>query len=237
MIHFSIDDTINIFKNLTLGEYSSCFEEPTLLFFKRLNEKYGLKVSLYCFFEEDSGFNLSEVTDKFKEEFRANSKWLRFGFHALNRKSDYSSENTGKFIYDAELVYHNLERITGKESLTYDVRLGFAKGNECCIREFRKKYPFFNVLYGVDDERVEYYLSSEENNILLTKGYIYEYRVGICIKLSELRLEKQKDLKEYLKTMPLRDYYAFFTHEVYLSEERIKENIIELCKYADEFII
>ena len=46
MVHFSVDDTIAIFENLTKVNYSSCFEEPTLKFLKSLNEKYGLKVYL-----------------------------------------------------------------------------------------------------------------------------------------------------------------------------------------------
>ena len=64
MIHFSVDDTIDVFKNLTFKKYISCFCEPTLAFFKKLNEKYGFKVSLYCFFEDDFGFNLSKCTEK-----------------------------------------------------------------------------------------------------------------------------------------------------------------------------
>ena len=76
MIHFSVDDTITIFENLTKENYNSCFEEPTLAFLKKLNEQYGLKVSMYCFFESASGFNLSD-TNSAKTAIGSNSVFTR----------------------------------------------------------------------------------------------------------------------------------------------------------------
>lgn len=235
MIHFSVDDTIAIFENLTKGEYTSCFEEPTLLFLKKLNEQYGLKVSLYCFFESNSGFCLSEATSKFKDEFKENNHWLRFGFHAFNRESKYDDYEAEKFILEAEKVYDNLYRIVSSDAVVYDVRLGFAKGNINCIKAFKNKYSLFQTLYGVDDNRIEYYLSQEENDILLDNGTFYESRAGINIKLSELRIEKQTDMVEYMKKMPPREYYAFFTHEQFFGDEKTRKRIIQLCEFADGF--
>lgn len=235
MIHFSIDDTIAVFENLTKGNYSSCFEEPTLSFLKKLNEKYGLKVSMYCFFESESGFCLSDATSKFKDEFRENHNWLRFGFHALNKKSKYTDYNEDGFISESEKVYDNLNRIVSPEAVIYDVRLGFAKGNLECVKAFKNRYPSFENLYGADDDRIEYYLTPEENDILLDKGSFYESKAGINIRLSELRLEKQEDLANYLKNMPPREYYAFFTHEQCLSNENTGKRLIELCEYAETF--
>lgn len=235
MIHFSVDDTIIIFENLTKGKYISCFEEPTLLFLKKLNEQYGLKVSIYCFFESDSGFCLSEATSKFRDEFKENNHWLRFGFHAFNSKSKYGCCEADEFISEAEKVYENLYRIVSSSAIVYDVRLGFATGNINCIKAFKNKYPLFQTLYGVDDNRVEYYLSQEENDILLDNGIFYESRAEINIKLSELRIEKQTDIVEYMKKMPPCEYYAFFTHEQFFYDEKIREKMVELCKFANAF--
>lgn len=236
MIHFSVDDTINIFYNLTKEEYTTCFEEPTLAFLKKLNELYGLKVSLYCFYESQYGFTLSKATSKFKGEFTDNSHWLRFGFHAYNHKSEYNDYEADKFISEAEKVYDNLYRIVSSDAVVYDVRLGFATGNLECIKSFKNKYPLFKTLYGVDDSRIEYYLSQKENDILMNYGAFYDRKSEINIKLSELRLEQQTDMADYMKTMPTREYYAFFTHEKYLSDERIMKRIVELCEFDEEFI-
>lgn len=236
MIHFSVDDTIAIFENITKRNYNSCFEEPALSFLKKLNEQYGLKVSMYCFFESKSGFSLSEATAKFKDEFKENSHWLRFGFHAKNSESKYDDYEADKFITEAEKVYNNLYRTVSSDAIVYDVRLGFAKGNIDCIKAFKNKYHLFQILYGVDDNRIEYYLSPEENDILLDKGLFYENKAKINIKLSELRLEEQTNMIEYMEKMPSYDYYAFFTHEHFLNDEKIRKRMIELCEFADGFI-
>ncbi len=48
-VHFSVDDTIWLFENLSRFGYGSIFEQPTLAFFKDLHDRFGLRVSFYCF--------------------------------------------------------------------------------------------------------------------------------------------------------------------------------------------
>lgn len=82
-IHFSVDDVITCFENLTRNEkkYGSAFDEPFFAYIKLLHEKYDAKVSLYCFYEKE-GFSLAECTERFSDDFKASSDWLKFGFHA-----------------------------------------------------------------------------------------------------------------------------------------------------------
>lgn len=82
-IHFSVDDVINCFENLTRNEkkYESAFDEPFFAYIKSLHEKYNVKVSLYCFYEKE-GFSLKDCTEKFADNFKTSSGWLKFGFHA-----------------------------------------------------------------------------------------------------------------------------------------------------------
>lgn len=237
MFHFSVDDTIDILKRLTHENYTSCFEEPVLAFFKELHLKYGLKASLYCFYENDEGFNLSMCTDKFKNEFYENSDWLSFGFHAKNRKSDYSGYSGCDFLREVKLVYDNLYEIVSKKAITFNVRLGFGKGNEECIKAFKENYPSFEILYGVDDKRIEYHLTEKENDILLNEGEYYHEATGITVKLSEPRLEKQPLTEDYLKGLKENEAYIFFTHEVHLEREEIKEKLVRLCEFSNGFTL
>ena len=84
-LHFSVDDTIGIFQDLTWNEnkYESIFDNDILKFFKKCHERYGLKVSLYCYYENED-FNLSMVPNVYIEEFTSNADWLQFGFHYRN---------------------------------------------------------------------------------------------------------------------------------------------------------
>ena len=51
-IHFSIGDVIDIFADITHNSYNSIFENKTLKYLKELNELYGSKFSMYCFYEK-----------------------------------------------------------------------------------------------------------------------------------------------------------------------------------------
>ena len=86
-IHFSIDDSNDIFADLTAHSdyYDSIFQNQKLRYVKDLHDKYGIVVSFYVFYSwnvEKGMFSLSECTNRFKDEFTENAGWLRFGFHA-----------------------------------------------------------------------------------------------------------------------------------------------------------
>ena len=76
---FTVDDNVRFFKEITERDYASIFEHPYLAMYKRLHGKYGLSVQLNLFYEMPS-FNLTEMTDKYAEEWRENSDWLKQSF-------------------------------------------------------------------------------------------------------------------------------------------------------------
>ena len=51
IINFSIDDCIEIFRDITINNYNSLFESDYFSFFKELHDKYDAKISLYSFVE------------------------------------------------------------------------------------------------------------------------------------------------------------------------------------------
>lgn len=87
-VHFSIDDVNAVLRDLTENEkkYDSLFEQKFFKYLRNLNERYGAKITLYCFYELNA-FCLADCTEKFKEEFSASSEWLKFGYHAYNGSS------------------------------------------------------------------------------------------------------------------------------------------------------
>lgn len=91
-IHFSFDDVINVFEDLTknAGHYNSIFDNPFFSKLKVLHELYGAVFSLYCF-QVSGTFNLDNTTTKFKGEFHNNSDWLKIGYHAYDAGT-YESE-------------------------------------------------------------------------------------------------------------------------------------------------
>lgn len=236
MIHFSVDDSIEVFQYLTKNNCDSIFDYPALKYFKELNDEYGFKVSMYCFYEKDD-FNLSMCTDKYQKEFEENAHWLKFGFHALNEITKYFDCDAKTFREDLLKVVNSLKRIVSETSITYDVRLGFGQGNRDCIKAMKECFDEFHVLYGVDDRRVVYYLSEEENKRYLDKGLFYDDAIGITIRNCERRLESSTDFVEKIKQIDTEHIHPFFTHEICLENIRVLNYIKKLCESGQQFIL
>ena len=51
IIHFSIDNCIEMFRDITINNYNSIFENKHFNLFKELHNKYNACISLYTFIE------------------------------------------------------------------------------------------------------------------------------------------------------------------------------------------
>jgi len=116
---FSVDDNIWFLRDLSCGDYTSVFDHPYLAFYKSLHDKYHAKIQLNIYYETE-GFDLSEMTDRYKEEWQKNSNWLRFSFHG---RSDvgyppYIDSSYNEFYEDFTAVNREIIRFAGEESLS-----------------------------------------------------------------------------------------------------------------------
>ena len=95
----SSDDNIRFLMELNAGDYRSIFDHPYLAVYKKAHDRYGAQVHLnlfYAFDETARGcfskphpyFDLSMMTDRYKEEFRANADWLKLAFHSRSEFPD-----------------------------------------------------------------------------------------------------------------------------------------------------
>jgi len=93
-VFFYIDDVIWIFRDLTRKNPKSIFDNPFLTVMKKAHDEYGLKVQLNVFYRTDfyygnDEFTLADMTDSYKSEWKNNSDWLKFSFHAKQEFPDY----------------------------------------------------------------------------------------------------------------------------------------------------
>lgn len=115
------DDTIRCLEYLNRDHPASVFDNPFFAIHKRLHDKYGFKVQFNLFFQNVTGtFNLGMMTADYKEEFEANSDWLKFGFHARQEFPDFPHLNSTyeQTSTDFEDVSNNIVRFAGKKCLT-----------------------------------------------------------------------------------------------------------------------
>ena len=238
--HLSFDDTISLFEDLTINNYKSVFQNDTLKWVKKLHDEYGVKVSFYCFYEDD-GFDLSKVPVKYKNEFEANSDWLRFGFHSLNSSTTYGGKNsygtdTGTIGNDYEQTIKALSNIVGEKSIDNVVRLSSFQGTAEEVEQLTSSgnQPITGLLTA-DDARQSYFLDDKDNN------YIYDHdeleQDELTFFSTDLRVEFVDNVDEKIKEFSntswnnqLQDMIVF-THEWELDSEN-KQKTEELIKWA-----
>lgn len=120
-----IDDIIWSMHDLYINEnvYTSLFDSPFFALFKRLHSDFGTKVQMNVYYTDitdhyKDGFNITMLSDKYKNEFIANSHWLRLTPHAhddtahIYRDAPYSVVKR-----DHDLVTKELIRIAGRETV------------------------------------------------------------------------------------------------------------------------
>lgn len=237
-IHFSIDDTILIFKDLTekQDKYSSIFDNYTLGFLKKMHDEYGMSVSMYCWYEDNDGFDLSSCSKKYKQEFENHSDWLKFNFHSFNSDQDLKLVDYSTFVSQFDLFKYSLEEIVGNKSWDSFTRLHLFHGNQDIISYMVSNG--INGFYTADDNRTSYGLNDNEmaviNNdrILNNSGTIY--------KKTDIRLDNSDNVFYEFYKFKWNDVTTeVFTHEWLLNTPKSKSifKIEEMCSYSKHYNI
>ena len=134
----SIDDGVWFLQDIARNQekYRTIFDSPYLSLLKKLHEEYGTKfhINIYNEFPEHGGFELSEMTDRFKEEWMSVNDWLTLHFHA---KADspgypYSIADRKTVFTDCKQVMDQVERFAGYRGAV--TTLHFAETTEDGVR-------------------------------------------------------------------------------------------------------
>ena len=149
----SSDDNILFLADITYNKdkYKSIFENPYLAVYKKAHDLYGAKVHLNLFYEfsgeaktffkkDRPDFDLSMMTDKFKDEWKANSDWLKLSFHAKSEKPDapYKNATAEEVTRDCILVSREILRFAGPEVMSPVTTIHWGEANENVVRAMRE---------------------------------------------------------------------------------------------------
>lgn len=146
----SSDDNILFLKELTEGDYKSIFEHPYLAVYKKAHDLFGAKVHLNLFYAFDETaqrafsknrgyFDLSMMTDRYKDEFIENSDWLKLAFHAKSEFPDrpYKFASETKIREDYLSICREICRFAGRECIPNSTTVHWGEANREVVRALR----------------------------------------------------------------------------------------------------
>ena len=173
----SSDDNILFLADITYNKdkYTSIFDNPYLAVYKKAHDLYGAKIHLNLFYEFDReaarffslprpDFNLSMVTDKFKEEWEANSDWLKLAFHSRREfpARPYLLDPPEVIAKDFEDIKREIVRFAGDKSFSEDaITVHYGTANAEGVAALRdlghKLFMGFFELNKAGNPHVSYY--------------------------------------------------------------------------------
>jgi hypothetical protein len=245
----SIDDNIWFLKDISTnaGKYKSIFENPYLGFLKEVHDTYGTKIHLNLFYQTE-GFNLSQMTVKYKNEWKENSGWLRLSFHSLQEFPDRPYINAGynEVKKDCEMVMEQIRRFAGDELLGPVMTLHWGEATaEGCRALKDSGYSGLAGYFSYDGpDTVSYYLDEQKrrhiNNRFIwrdnSEGIIFS-RMALVINtlksdqilpyLNNLRSDSHKPA--YIDLMIHEQYF----HPFYINyQPDFRQKVITSIKWA-----
>ena len=198
-----VDDVIwcleNIYKHQ--NTYTSLFDDPFLSIYRDLNQVYGTKVHMHIYYEtEDGSFNLSMFPDKYKEEFRRNSTWLKFTFHSRCNlpNSPYKNAPYELVMREGRQVEREIRRFAGEEVLSSVTSQHWADSGIYGTRAFRALgYKVIDGYFLFDqngEPYVSYYLNPDQTRHAHSRDFWVDNREDIIfvkddIVINEVELD------------------------------------------------
>jgi hypothetical protein len=250
---FTIDDCILALEDINNHKesYTSIFESPYLGLLKDVHDQYGTCVHINLFYQSQSGFNLSEMTDKFKSEFILNSSWLHFTFHAFQEFPDkpYRNASYDKVKKDYQLVTNEIMRFAGKEVLSNCTTLHWGEANVYGIRALRSMGINSLACYFTFDQDnhtvVSYYLSNDQVHHAADRDFWVDNQENIIFVKLDAVLDKipadqiEKHFNElamhphqsgFIETV-IHEQYFYSSYENY--EPDYRERVLNLAKWLN----
>jgi hypothetical protein len=248
----SLDDNILFLKDISdnSAKYKSIFDNAYLGFLKQVHDTYGTKIHLNIYYQTD-GFNLSQMTDKYKNEWKSNSSWLRISFHALQNKPDspYLTAGYDEVKKDCEMVKAQILRFAGEEQMDHVTTLHWGAATLEGTRGLRDGgytglAGYFN--YKPGESPVSYYLDLGKRQHLYERFIWRDNKEGIIFSRIAIVINNQKidKIVPYLNSLKVGThkpgYLDLMIHEQYFHPDYpeyqpdFRQKVMTAAKWASD---
>ena len=217
---YTVDDNIQFLKQINERKPKSLFDHPYLAMYKRLHEKYGIKIQLNLFYECE-GFDLSDFTDEYKDEWRSVSDWLKLSFHSkFENVKPYEFSGYDEVYGDCKKVNSEILRFASESSLASTTTVHY-----CLTTEEGNKALFDNGvkgllgLYGKEHTpSVSYCRTNDETEEILKGKTVKADGVAYAALDIVLNLYSPEEILRRLNNLYGRDLIKLMIHEQYFYE-------------------
>ena len=223
---FSIDDNSFFLRDIHQKQYRSLFDSFYLAMLRKLHRDYGVKFSVNIYYTTADGFDLTQLSDRYKGEWRDCADWLKLAFHAHADKPDrpYEDVSPERLIADFDQVAEQIHRFAGAQSyapptvihwgMTRQESLKplFDRGVRALSGYFVKWSGRYDVNYRFDDT-VSEYLSRHDCWKHFDSGIVFS-RVDIVCNSTPLD-QIAPTFEPLAKDPNQAEIMDLFTHEQY----------------------
>lgn len=256
----SSDDNILFLADLNANKdvYTSIFDNPYLAVYKKAHDLYGVKVHLNLFYAYDEKaakfsckrdyFDLSMMTDRYRDEFTANSDWLRLAFHAASEFPDKPYKDAGfdQVLRDAKAVNREIIRFAGPACLgdTTTVHWGELNREGCRAMRalgYRSLTGYFEMKDG--EPLVAYYADEDLISHVGARDFWYDSaedmffgRIDLVLNIHPVETNLKK-LREITADPYRGGFVSIMIHEQYFYEDYIghlpdfEQRVLTACEY------
>ncbi len=218
---FTVDDNIRFLKELTETAPVSLFCHPYAAMLRRLHENYDLKIQLNLFYQTE-GFTLSQMTDRYAEEWRACSPWLKLSFHSREETvCPYEKSDYWEVYEDACAVQREILRFASRESLAKTTTVHYCQTTEEGLRALADVgVQGLLGLFGTEARPLSSYGLSDEETLRARAGETV-HRNGAAIASIDLVINSvaAEQLAKALAPLTARQALRVMIHEQYFYED------------------
>lgn len=223
----STDDNILFLKDIAENarRYRSIFQNPYLAFWRDMNRKYGSKINHNIYYETD-GFNLSQMPDKFRQEWQQNASWMHLSFHARANEPDrpYLHSSAERIRNDYRLILGEIERFAGKQVVSDVTTIHWGEATLAAARAVRDEgintyVGYFRGRDGIPS--VCYYLPLAQWQHLMSRDYWKDTEEDLFYVRHDIIINthKMEDIVPYLESIVADPHQAevmeLMIHEQY----------------------
>jgi len=245
----SLDDNIWFLKDINSNsdKYKSLFENPYLGFLKHVHDTFGTKIHLNLFYQTD-GFNLSQMTDKYKGEWKDNAGWLRLSFHALQEFPDrpYLTAGYEQVKHDCILVKDQIRRFAGEELMgpVTTLHWGAANAEGCRALKDQGYQALAGYFSAEGPDTVSYYLNDEKRLHVNNRFVWRDNKEGLILSrmalvVNTVKLEEIVPYLDKLRSSGHKPPYAdLMIHEQYFYpsyfnyQSDFRDKVVTAVKWA-----